>query len=76
MPKPPVRVAVTGAAGQIGYSLGLDMQLTDKTQLIAAYQYRDMGDIKVKQTVFPGQVVRGHSDAYCHVLHAGLSFSF
>ena len=61
---------------QIGYSLGLDTRLTDRIQLIAAYQYLDMGDIKVEQTVFPGQVIRGHSDAYSHIFHAGLSFSF
>jgi len=61
---------------QIGYSFGLESQLSEKLRLIAAYQYRDMGDIRVEQTVFPGQVLRGHSDAYCHVFHAALSFRF
>lgn len=61
---------------QIGYSLGLDSQMTEKLRLITAYQYLDMGDVRVEQAVFPGQVLRGHSDAYCHVFHAALSLSF
>jgi long-chain fatty acid transport protein len=61
---------------QIGYSFGLDSQLTEKLRLVTAYQYLDMGDIRVEQTVFPGQVIRGYSDANCHVFHAALSYSF
>ena len=61
---------------QIGYSFGFDTQLSKKLRLTTAYQYLDMGDIQVEQTVFPGQVLRGYSDAYSHVFHAALSFSF
>ena len=61
---------------QIGYSFGFDTRLSKSLRLTTAYQYLDMGDIRVEQSVFPGQVLRGYSDAYSHVFHAALSFSF
>ncbi len=61
---------------QIGYAVGLESNLWDNLVLSANYQYLDMGDIRVEQTVFPGQVIRGHSDAYVHLFNAALRFSF
>jgi long-chain fatty acid transport protein len=61
---------------QIGYSIGFESRLTDKLRLTAAYQYMDMGDIRVEQTLFPGQVNRGYSEADCDVFHIGLEFGF
>ena len=61
---------------QIGYSLGLQSRLTDKLNLSLAYQYLDMGDIRVEQQLFPGQVIRGYSDADTHVFQAALTYRF
>ena len=61
---------------QIAYSFGLESQLTDRLKLSAAYQYLNLGNVRVNQTVFPGQVIRGYSDAHSHVFQAALSFSF
>lgn len=61
---------------QLAYALGIESQLTDRLRLVGAYQYLDMGDIRVDQTVFPGQVIRGHSDANAHVFHLGLRVRF
>ena len=61
---------------QLGYSFGLQSRLTDTLNLSLAYQYLDMGDLRVEQELFPGQVLRGYSDATTHVFQAALTFSF
>ncbi len=61
---------------QIGYAFGVDSQLTQNLGLSVGYQYLDMGDIGVEQTLFPGQVIRGHSDAKVHIVQAALTYRF
>jgi long-chain fatty acid transport protein len=61
---------------QHAYAFGIESQLTQKFALSLAYQYLDMGDLRVEQTLFPGQVVRGYSDARSHVLQGALTYSF
>ncbi len=61
---------------QVGYAFGIDSQLTRNLGLSVGYQYLDMGDVRVNQPLFPGQVIRGHSEAHVHVLEAALTYSF
>jgi long-chain fatty acid transport protein len=61
---------------QIAYSLGLETQLTQKIGLSLGYQYLDMGDVRVEQMLFPGQVIRGHSDASVQAIQAAITFDF
>jgi long-chain fatty acid transport protein len=61
---------------QIAYSLGFESQLTQQIGLFLTYQYLDMGDIRVNQMLFPGQVIRGYSDASVHALQAAITVSF
>ncbi len=61
---------------QIGYAFGVESQLTDNLLLSLGYQYLDMGDIEVDQALFPGQVIRGHSEAHTHILQGALTYSF
>ena len=61
---------------QVGYAFGVDSQLTKNLGLSFAYQYLDMGSVRVNQPLFPGQVIRGHSEAHVHVLEAALTYSF
>lgn len=61
---------------QVTLSAGFESRLSERTSLVGAYQYLDMGDVRVDQDLFPGQVIRGHSDAHVHLFHFGLRFGF
>ncbi len=70
---------------QIAYAAGLSWTLSPSTQLDLSYQYLDLGDIEVNQTIEGfdpiagqpfSQTVSGHSEAHVHILSLGLAHHF
>ncbi|MDJ0812295.1 MAG: outer membrane protein transport protein [Woeseiaceae bacterium] len=61
---------------QVTWALGLEHALTSRVSLALSYQHLDMGDIRVEQEVFPGHVIRGHSDATSQQLQGTITVRF